>query len=238
MSTDKNSEKTQATEEEKKPAERSKEEQSIISEEVKVTEAPLPRRRRRRRTTKKRVEEEEGPPDLGPQEEPKNLMRKPYLAKVVVNIGVGESGEKVARATTLLESLTGQKPVRTAAKRANRDLNIRMNDFIGCKVTLRKDSAGAFLPKALDAVDGTINRKWFDEEGNFAFGIDEHINIPGIQYDPSIGIYGMDVCVTIERKGYRIKRRKLRKKKVPRHHRVGKLEAMRFIRDSYGVRVV
>ncbi len=183
-------------------------------------------------------DEEEAPMDLGPAEEVKNLMQRPVLSKVVVNIGVGEPGEKVARATSLLESLTGQKPVRTAAKKTNRDLGVRKNDLIGCKVTLRKERAEEFLKRALDAVDGIVNSRWFDDEGNFSFGIEEHINLPNVQYDPQIGIYGMDVSVTVERKGYRIKRRKLGKRKVPRHHRVGKMEAMRFIRDNFDVRVV
>ena len=183
-------------------------------------------------------DEDEGPLDLGDQEKYTNQMQEPILTKVVVNIGVGESGEKVSRASSLLESLTNQKPVRTAARRTNRDLGVRKGDLIGCKVSLRDEKADAFLKKALEAVDAVINSKWFDEEGNFSFGIEEHINIPGIQYDPQIGIFGMDVCVTIERKGYRIKRRKLKKKKIPKHHRVSKIEAMRFIRDNYGVRVV
>jgi len=183
-------------------------------------------------------EEEEGPLDLGPQEEYSNKMQEPILTKVVVNIGVGEPGEKVSRAVNLLESLTGQKPVRTAARRTNRDLGVRKGDLIGCKVSLRKEKADRFLKMALDAIEGVIRSNWFDDEGNFSFGIEEHINIPGIQYDPQIGIFGMDVCITVERTGYRIKRRKLKKKKIPRHHRVSKVEAMRFIRDNYGVRVV
>ena len=183
-------------------------------------------------------EEEEVPLDLGPREKAENQMQEPVLSKVVVNIGVGEPGEKVSRASNLLEGLTGQKSVRTPARRTNRDLGIRKGDLIGCKVTLRKDLAEDFLRKALDAVDGTVRSKWFDDEGNFSFGIEEHINIPGVQYDPQIGIFGMDVCVTIERKGYRIKRRKLRKRKLPRHHRVSKVAAMRFVHDRYGVRVV
>ena len=183
-------------------------------------------------------DDEEGPLDLGPQEKFSNPMQEPLLSKVVVNIGVGEPGEKVSRASSLLESLTGQKPVRTAARKTNRDLGVRKGDLIGCKVSLRKERANDFLKMALEAVDGVVRSKWFDEEGNFSFGIEEHINIPGIQYDPQIGIYGMDVCVTIDRKGYRIKRRKLKKMKIPKHHRVSKIEAMRFIRDNYGVRVV
>jgi large subunit ribosomal protein L5 len=175
----------------------------------------------------------EGKPVSGEE----NEMREPMLGKVVVNIGVGEAGEKVSRASSLLESLTGQTPVRTAAKRTNRDFNVRKGEMIGCKVTLRNGKAREFLSKAFESVDSSVQSRWFDEEGNFSFGIEEHINLPGVRYDPKIGIYGMDVSVTIERKGYRIKRRKVRKKKIPRHHRISKAEAMDFIKNEFDVRV-
>jgi len=207
------------------------------AKEARPADEGVVKRIRIRRKRKVVEEEEEGPVDLGPQEEYKNPMQKLRLEKVVVNIGVGESGEKVVRAATLLENLTGQKSVRTAAKKTNRDFNLRKGDLIGCKVTLRKEAAKAFLKRALDAVDGRVERRWFDAEGNFSFGIDEHINIPGVQYDPSVGIYGMDVCVTVSRKGYRVKHRRLKVRALPRSHRVAKLDAMRFIRDSFNVRV-
>jgi len=174
----------------------------------------------------------------GSSQESPNPMQQVLLGKVVVNIGVGEPGEKVSRAVTLLESLTGQRPVRTVAKKTNRDFNIRKNDQIGCKVTLRGERAASFLRKALEAVDLTVSERAFDDYGNFSFGIAEHINIPGTQYDPSIGIYGMDVCVSVERKGYRVMRRKMKARKIPRNHRVSKEEAMRFIQDNFNVRIV
>ncbi len=229
--------KAEAKEEVKR--EEARKEKAVGPKEIKPADEGVIRHVRRKRVRRKHVEEEEaGPVDLGPAPMLANAMQMPQLAKVVVNIGVGESGEKVSRAMTLLESLTDQKPVRTAARKTNRELNVRRNDLIGCKVTLRKDKAAAFLKRALEAVDGTVKRKWFDEEGNFSFGIQEHINIPGVRYDPATGIYGMDVCVTVERKGYRVKRRRIERRRLPRSHRVGKLEAMRFIRDCYNVRVV
>ncbi len=200
------------------------------------------------------VEEEESAEDVEPEEESqdreskpdieadassetKNVMQEPVLNKVVVNIGVGEAGEKVARASSLLESLTGQRPVRIAAKRTNRDFGIRKGATIGCKVTLRNDKARNFLEKAFSAVGDELKSKSFDDEGNFAFGIDEHINISGVKYDPSIGIYGMDVCVNVEKRGYRVKRRKIRKKKIPSHHRVTRKETIDFIQREFDVRV-
>lgn len=167
-----------------------------------------------------------------------NVMRNPKIEKVVVNMGVGESGEKLEKAETLLEKLADQKPVRTKAKRTNRDFHIRKGEPIGVKVTLRKEKAHTFLKKALDAVEKTLQQKNFDRKGNFAFGIREHIDLPGAKYDPKVGIFGMDVAVVLGRSGFRIKRRKKEKKTI--HHRdyVSKEEAISFVTETYGVNVI
>ena len=66
---------------------------------------------------------------------------KTDIAKITVNIGVGEAGEKLKRAEAVLQGLTGQKPVQTLSKTTNRDWGLRKRMAIGCKVTLRKKSA-------------------------------------------------------------------------------------------------
>ncbi|HDN96003.1 MAG TPA: 50S ribosomal protein L5, partial [Thermoplasmatales archaeon] len=66
----------------------------------------------------------------------------------------------------------------------------------------------------------------------------EHTDFEGVKYDPEIGIFGMDVCVTLERKGYRIKRRKRAKTKVPRKHRITREEAMEFVKKEFNVEVI
>ena len=134
--------------------------------------------------------------------------------------------------------LTGQKPIQTIAKVTNRDLGIRKAMPIGCKVTLRKEKAIDFLKRALWVRNNKLPAWSFDEEGNFAFGITEHTDFEGMKYDPEIGIFGMDICVTLERNGYRIKKRKLRKTKIPRRHRITKEEAMEFVKKEFNVEVV
>jgi len=158
------------------------------------------------------------------------VMRQLKIAKVTVNMGVGEGGERLAKAEALLEKIAGQKPTRTYAKSTNPTFGIRKGLPIGCKVTLQKEKAENFLKKAFDAVDYKIKTSSFDDCGNLSFGIKEHINIPGVKYDPSVGIFGMDVCITIERPGYRIKRRKISKSRISKHHIVTKEEAMEFIK--------
>ncbi|MCK5587266.1 MAG: 50S ribosomal protein L5 [Candidatus Lokiarchaeota archaeon] len=165
-------------------------------------------------------------------------MRKPRIAKVVVNMGVGRSGEILVRARTVLESLTSQTPIDLTAKQTIRDFGIRKNEPIACKVTLRDRKARIFLEKAITAVDNQIVRSSFDKFGNFSFGIKEHIDIPGTQYDPDLGIFGMDVCVSFERPGYRIARRRRQRCSVPTRHKLTKTEVRLFIEKEFDVEIV
>ncbi|HDI23878.1 MAG TPA: 50S ribosomal protein L5 [Thermoplasmatales archaeon] len=163
---------------------------------------------------------------------------EPRIAKVTINIGVGEAGERLEKAGKVLELLTGRKPVKTIAKRTNKEFGIRKGMPIGCKVTLRKKDAEEFLKKALAILNNKIPSYSFDDEGNFSFGIPDYTLFPDQKYDPEIGIFGMDVCVTIERIGYRIKHRKIRKRKIPARHRVKREEAMEFVKKKFNVEVI
>ncbi|MBI5253019.1 MAG: 50S ribosomal protein L5 [Euryarchaeota archaeon] len=166
-----------------------------------------------------------------------NVMRELRISKVTVNIGVGEGGEKLAKAENLLEKLTEQKPLKTLARSTNPTFGIRKGVPIACKVTLRKEKAEKFLRKALDAVERKLKSTNFDNLGNVSFGIKEHIDIPGVRYDPAVGIFGMDVCLTVERPGYRIKRRKVLQKKISKSHSIAKEEAINFMKEKYNVSV-
>lgn len=167
-----------------------------------------------------------------------NPMRKIHIGKVVVNISTGQSGEPLNKAMTVLENLTGQRPAPRRAKQTIRSFGIRRNEPIACVVTLRKERAVEFLRKAFRAVGNRINSRSFDKQGNFAFGIREHIDLPGTRYDPNLGITGMDIAVNVERPGYRVRRRKRMKSRVGSSHRVSKNESINFIREKFGVEVI
>jgi len=164
-------------------------------------------------------------------------MRDLVIGKVVVNITVGESGEPLNRAMTILENLTDQKPVQRRAKQTIRTWGIRRNEPIACMVTLRRDKAEDFLKKTFPAVRNRINPRSFDRQGNFAFGIREHIDIPGQRYDPNLGIVGMDIMATVERPGYRVTRRRRAKSRMSHSHKVTREESIEFIKQSFGVEV-
>lgn len=167
-----------------------------------------------------------------------NPMRRLKVEKVVVNMGIGEGGERLAKAEALLQQLTQQKPKKTIAKSTNPSFGIRKGLPIGCSVILRGEKAESFLKKAFDAVERKVRSSNFDNKGNLAFGIKEHIDIPGVRYDPSVGIFGMDVCLTIERPGYRVKRRHIRRERVGKSHLVTKQEAIDFIKQKYNLTIL
>ncbi|MHA1713719.1 MAG: 50S ribosomal protein L5 [Candidatus Ranarchaeia archaeon] len=170
----------------------------------------------------------------------KHPMRRPYISKVTVNISVGKSGEPLRRAMTILEAITGQKPVQIQAKRTIRDWGIHKKEPIACKVTLRNEIATKFLDSALDVIDRRIEETKFDAFGNFGFGINEHIllDLEGAKYDPNLGIIGMDILVSFARPGFRIRDRKLKRKKIPASHRLTPNETKTILQQQFNVQVV
>ncbi|RLG69671.1 MAG: 50S ribosomal protein L5 [Candidatus Iainarchaeum archaeon] len=167
-----------------------------------------------------------------------NPMREIRIEKVVVNIGVGEGGEELDKAKKILKLVTKAKPVETICKVKNPTWGIRPGLPIGAKVTLRKEKAKEFLKRAFAAIGNKLSAKQFDKEGNFSFGIKEYIDFPDVKYDPMLGIKGMDICVTLERPGYRIKKRKIQRKKVGKKHKVTKEDAIEFVKNSFGVEII
>ena len=165
-------------------------------------------------------------------------MLKPRIEKVIVNLNVGKSGEPLEKASGVLKELTNQTPVKKKAKKTIRDFGIRQGEPIACVVTLRKQRAIDFLKKVLPVVDNKISRSSFDKQGNFAFGIKEHIEIAGVKYDPDVGIFGMDVCVSMSRPGYRVKNRRKAKGQLGSKNVLTPQEAVVFIKQTLGVEIV
>lgn len=165
-------------------------------------------------------------------------MLKPRIEKVVVNLNVGKSGEPLEKAFKVLNEIAGQTPVKKNAKASIRDFGIRKGEPIACVVTLRRQPAINFLKKVLPVIDNKISRSSFDDRGNFAFGIKEHIEIRGVKYDPDIGIFGMDICVTLNRPGDRVSDRRKRKAKIGHKHVLTPEESVLFTKQTLGVEVV
>jgi large subunit ribosomal protein L5 len=150
-------------------------------------------------------------------------------------MGVGQGGRELGNAEEILAEITDQDPVRTTAERTIGEFEIRAGDPIGAKVTLRDDDAHAFLETALPLVELDANQ--FDETGNFSFGVAEHTDFPGQEYDPSIGIYGLDVTVNLVRPGYRVTKRDVASRQIPARHRLDPDDAVAFVASTFDVEV-
>ena len=167
-----------------------------------------------------------------------NSMREPRIEKIIVNIGVGEAGDKLAKAEKVLQMVTKQKPVRTISRTTNKDLGIRWGMPLGVKVTIRKRAAEEFLKTALWVKENRMTSYSFDPEGNFSFGITDYTDFPGQKYNPEIGIFGMDVCVVVRRAGQRVARRAHASRRIPHYHRLTRAEVIDYLKRKYGVEVV
>ncbi|MFY9300935.1 MAG: 50S ribosomal protein L5 [Candidatus Nitrosotenuis sp.] len=167
-----------------------------------------------------------------------HVMKKIRLEKVVLNMGVGKSGEAIEVAKKALDQITGKKSCARDAKETQRDWGVRKGEPIGVAVTIRGEDAAKLLKRLFDAVGNKIKGRSFDNFGNISFGIKEHIDIPGIKYDPQIGILGLEAAVTLTRPGFSIRVRSRHKASVGTHHRISKDEAIEFLTSEFGVAIV
>ncbi|MBI4983276.1 50S ribosomal protein L5 [Candidatus Woesearchaeota archaeon] len=165
-----------------------------------------------------------------------NPMKEIRIAKVTLNVGSGKDEEHLKRGLKLLHKITSTTPVKTKTKKRIPGWGLRPGLVIGCKVTVRKNTE-RLLKRLLAAKDNTLSEGNFDSKGGFSFGIPEYIDIEGMDYDPELKIMGLEVAVTLERPGYRIRKRKLNRKAVGKKHLITKEEAIDFIK-KLGVEVV
>jgi large subunit ribosomal protein L5 len=141
-------------------------------------------------------------PALKKKFEYKNPMEVPKLVKIVVNMGVGEAKENVKlldAAVADMETITGQKAIRTKAKKSIANFKLREGMPIGCKVTLRGERMYEFadrlinlsLPRVRDFRG--VNPNAFDGRGNYALAVKEQLIFPEIEYDKIDKVRGMDI---------------------------------------------
>ena len=164
-------------------------------------------------------------------------MEEIRIEKVTLNIGTGGPGDNLDKAMKLLQNLTSSKPVQTSTKKKIPTWGLRPGLKIGCKVTLRGRKAESFFKKLLEAKNNSLNPKNFDTNGNLSFGISEYLDIPGAEYDMSIGIIGLEAAVTLTKPGFRISKRRIKQKKIPYKIRISKQKAMDFVSNKYSIKI-
>lgn len=172
------------------------------------------------------------------QEVKENPMLKIKVEKVVVNVGVGKSGEPLEKAKAILSLITGARKVsERKAKKTIKEFGIRKKEPIAVVATLRGQSAKEFLSKAFTAIGKKV--KFSSISGRtLSFGIKEHILLPGVKYDPAYGIIGMDVSVTFGRPGYRVLYRRRRRSKIGKSARISEEDVAKYLSEEFGVEVI
>jgi large subunit ribosomal protein L5 len=133
-----------------------------------------------------------------------NIMMVPKLDKIVLNMGVGDAivqAKLLEGALADMETIAGQKPVVTRAKKSVAAFKLREGQAIGCKVTLRGDRMYEFLDRLISLAIPRIrdfrgmSPRSFDGHGNYTFGVTEQLMFPEIDYDSVDATRGMDITI-------------------------------------------
>ncbi len=133
-----------------------------------------------------------------------NVMQVPRLSKIVINMGVGRATQQqslIEGAVRDLETIAGQKPVVTRAKKSIAGFKLREGQAIGAKVTLRGDRAWEFFDRLVSMAIPRIrdfrglSPRSFDGHGNYTFGVTEQLIFPEIDYDRIDTTRGMDITI-------------------------------------------
>jgi large subunit ribosomal protein L5 len=164
-------------------------------------------------------------------------MKQIRLVKLTLNIGAGKEQQVLERGLVLLKQITGIDPVKTITQKRIPGWGLRPGLPIGCKITLRGEPAHKIAKRLLVAKNNLLSKNNFDEEGNVSFGIKEYIDIPETKYDPKIGIMGLQASLTLERPGFRVKKRKILKRTIPRKHRISQEESIDFMKKNFNIKI-
>ena len=149
-------------------------------------------------------------PNLMKELDLKNVMAVPKIEKVVINIGLGKAQQDkqwFELAKSILERISGQKPVDTKARKSISNFKIREGMVVGNKVTLRGARMYDFLEKMINSTIprlrdfyGLDPAKGFDGQGNYTLGLKEHIAFPEIGMDDVEKVHGLEITIATSAK--------------------------------------
>jgi len=159
-----------------------------------------------------------------------NTMRNIKIEKVILSAGA--VGPDLEKAKKLLEILTKRKAQIIASQKRIPDFKVNPGLKVGTRITLRGEEAVSILRRILGAIDNTLKKKQISDN-HFSFGIEEYIEIPGIEYQRDIGIRGFNATVVFTRAGARVQRKKIKSGKMPKRQQVTKNEIAKYMGDVF-----
>lgn len=163
-------------------------------------------------------------------------MQTIRIEKLTLNIGAGKDQKVLEKGIKLIKNITGIKGVTTITNKRIPTWGVRPGLPIGCKLTIRKGKVKELLKRLLAAKENKLKKSQINDS-TISFGIKEYIDIPEVEYDPEIGVMGLEVSVTLEKPGFRIKRRNIMKRKIPKKHAIKKEEGIAFLKNEFKVEV-
>ena len=165
------------------------------------------------------------------EKQEENPMRKIKIEKLVLS--AGGTADTLEKEFKLLKLISGEKPVKLQARKRIPSLGVRPGLEVGCKVTIR-EKIEPLLKRLLGGIDNKLKLKQI-EDNHFSFGIEEYIEIPGMEYQRDIGILGLNATVIFTRKGKRVELRKIKKSRQGKKQAVSKDEIIKFMKQNYNV---
>ena len=149
-------------------------------------------------------------------------------------LSAGATGQELEKSAKLLEIVTQKKAqiIKAGPNTRIPAFSVRPGLELGTRVTLRGEDAIKLLRRLLGAIDNTLSKKQI-ENNHFSFGIKEYIEIPDMEYIREIGIKGFNVTVVFERAGTRVKKRKIKRGRIPGRQHVSKEEIIKFMEDNF-----
>jgi large subunit ribosomal protein L5 len=164
-------------------------------------------------------------------------MQAIRIEKATLNFGSGADQKKLVKGIKLLKMVAGREPVKTLAKKRIPTWGSRPGLPIGAKLTLRGKDVAELLPRLIAAHDNILSQRNFDANGNVSLGIPEYVDVPGTKYDPELGIMGFEVSITLMRPGFRIKNRKIMKRRIPMQHRISQADAIAYFKEAFKIQI-
>ena len=156
------------------------------------------------------------------------------MEKVVLS--VGGIGDKLEKGHKLLNYLTGLNPSKTKSRKRIPSLGVRPGLEIGSVLTIRKNPE-EILKKFLIAINNTLKKKQVSEN-NFSFGVEEYIEITGVEYQRDLGILGFDVTVVFKRHGRRVRLRKIKRGKIPARQKITPEEIIKYMEENFQTKFI